>query len=555
MMLDSLSVEDIMTPALVSVAEGQSLHVADAIMSARGLRQLSVVNKDNFLLGLISHRDIVAALREGLKHPVESIMATDVVTLTADMSMRVATGHVLRSRHEFAPVLRDTALVGVLTEDDMLALCMRYFRSSSAQVSDIMTRELVTAKRDMPVPKAMALMESEDVRHLLIANPTGLLEGVTSQRDLLMLQRSLGAETRTVGSWCETPANSTEGAKHPRSSKQGALKTDANSFGTSFLESWTLQEVASKDAWTTTSSTPAAQAAQTLRDNHFGCLPVVESKHLLGIITLGDFLRRMLSDDATKTPTQTVLASCGTYASKSTCRVAPEQSLSRALQCFSEYNTPTLLVVEGDIPVGILSRTDILKALYENNNDQELLTTALADFMSRDVVSVAEGQSVHVAAKLLMEKRVHQLVVEHKGGPPNLFGRSEILRAVTDKRLKTPLSDFMTPVVFSIDAQESLRSALRYLRKADLSGIIVHDGEWPVGVFGQPEALESLDVPPGLPVETRMCSRILCLPKSMPASRAAQQAEALGARHVIVVDCGDAVGLATATDFAGLLAS
>ncbi len=38
------------------------------------------------------------------------------------------------------------------------------------------------------------------------------------------------------GGWCETPANSTKGAKQPRSAKQSALKTDASSFGTSFLD-------------------------------------------------------------------------------------------------------------------------------------------------------------------------------------------------------------------------------------------------------------------------------------------------------------------------------
>ncbi len=49
------------------------------------------------------------------------------------------------------------------------------------------------------------------------------------------------ADEDELGSWSETPANSTEGAKHPGSAKQGALKTDANSFGTSFLEGEALQ--------------------------------------------------------------------------------------------------------------------------------------------------------------------------------------------------------------------------------------------------------------------------------------------------------------------------
>ncbi len=42
---------------------------------------------------------------------------------------------------------------------------------------------------------------------------------------------------RALGVWCRTADQSAEGAKHPRSAKQGALKTGANSFGTSFLES------------------------------------------------------------------------------------------------------------------------------------------------------------------------------------------------------------------------------------------------------------------------------------------------------------------------------
>ncbi len=37
------------------------------------------------------------------------------------------------------------------------------------------------------------------------------------------------------GSWRRTPDHSAKGAKYPCSAKQGALKTDANSFGTSFL--------------------------------------------------------------------------------------------------------------------------------------------------------------------------------------------------------------------------------------------------------------------------------------------------------------------------------
>ncbi len=51
-------------------------------------------------------------------------------------------------------------------------------------------------------------------------------------------------EVSGLGVWCRTPDHSAEGAKHPRSAKQGALKTDANSFGTNFLGAGRVLDVA-----------------------------------------------------------------------------------------------------------------------------------------------------------------------------------------------------------------------------------------------------------------------------------------------------------------------
>ncbi len=536
--LASVLVEDIMTRTQVSVGASQSVHLADALMSARGLQHLPVVDEDNNLLGLVSHRDILAADlgnarqdsradesddfshaapgQEGLLRPVATIMTSEVVTLTKDMNANTAAGHLLRSRHGFAPVLDGTGLVGILTEEDALRLCIQYFRTSPMLVADLMTRELVTATGDTSIEDAIVLMEDEDIHHLLICNMSGQLKGLVSHRDVLMLQRSLAKNA----------------------SKQ----------------SWTIAEVASKTPWTTTSQVLACEAALTLLDNHFGCLPVVEKKHLLGIVTLSDLLTAIVSDDRKKAPEERYIAPCGAYTAKSICRVAPEQSIARAFQCFSQYSTPTLLVVESDTAVGILSHKDVLKAMHESDDVDALLASPLSNYMSRELVRIDGNSNVDKAAALLTQERVHQVVVEHDDAPPGLLGATEILQAVRDLRVKTPLREFMSTILFSIDSKESVKSARRYLRQAELSGLIVNDGKWPVGIFGQPEALASLNALDTDPVETTMCSKIVCLPQEMPASRAAEQAEALGARHIIVQGAGETVGLATATDFASLLA-
>jgi predicted transcriptional regulator len=205
--------------------------------------------------------------------------------------------------------------------------------------------------------------------------------------------------------------------------------------------------------------------------------------------------------------------------------------------------------------VGILSHQDVLAAMEASTDTEALLASPLASLMSRELVRIGGNQNVGDAAMLLTQQRVHQVVVEQEDEEPSLLGTSEILQAVRDQQLQARLSEIMTTVVFSIDGKETVASARRYLKQAALSGLIVHDGKWPIGIFGQAEALASLATEQTNPVDEAMCARIICLPVDMPVSRAAQQAKALGARHIIVQDGGDTVGLATATDFAGLLAS
>ena len=533
-LLDHVLINELMTRTPISIESQQSMHLADARMSARGLQHLPVVDQDNTLLGLVSHRDIVAeglsrnrrharatgksaVLRDtSLERPLESLMTRDVVALTSDMSVRVGIAHLLRSRHGFAPVLEDMTLVGVLTEDDILRFCVRYFRSSPFEVADIMSRELITAKGDTTLAAAAQLMQREDIHHLLVSNHDGRLAGVVSHRDIVMMQRSV--------------------------SEAGE-------------DTWRIEQIATTNAWTTTSNTTVREAAQTLIDNHFGCLPVVEARHLLGIITLSDFLKAMLADDDKRTPTEVFIAPCAAYASQTVCRVAPEQSIARALQCFSQFTTSTLLVVEQDRAVGVLSHKDVLAAMHASEDTEAILASPVSQFMSRELVRIDGNRNVGEAAAMLTQHRVHQVVVERENAEPSLLGTSEIFQAVRDKRLQTPLREIMSCVIFSIDANEAVKSARRYLRQAALSGLVVHDGSLPVGVFGPPEALASLALPEERLVEVAMCSKILCLASTMPVWRVAQQAEALGARHIIVQDGGETVGLATATDFAGLLAA
>ena len=52
--IDSLTVEDVMTPTLVTLNEDASVHEAVHLMESYGLRRVAVVDTDGALIGLVS---------------------------------------------------------------------------------------------------------------------------------------------------------------------------------------------------------------------------------------------------------------------------------------------------------------------------------------------------------------------------------------------------------------------------------------------------------------------------------------------------------------------
>jgi CBS domain-containing protein len=62
-----------------------------------------------------------------------------------------------------------------------------------------------------------------------------------------------------------------------------------------------VEMIMEKQVLTVEADTPASQAALLLEKHKFGCLPVVERGHLVGIVTEADFVRvarRFLERDA-----------------------------------------------------------------------------------------------------------------------------------------------------------------------------------------------------------------------------------------------------------------
>lgn len=97
-------------------------------------------------------------------------------------------------------------------------------------------------------------------------------------------------------------------------------------------------------------------------------------------------------------------------------------------------------VLDNEKPVGIISSTDVLKLVYDiDGTSEQMLTTMLdhqfnlEDAMSTDLVTLPESATVHDAAEVLAEGKLHSvLVVDVAGGLVGIVTSTDLVRYLRD---------------------------------------------------------------------------------------------------------------------------
>jgi CBS domain-containing membrane protein len=130
----TLTVRDLMTPVAQTLGRNDSLSLADDLMHAKRVRHLPVLDEDGALCGIVSQRDLFrGALATALGYGdvaqrkllatlvVKEVMATDVVTTTAETRAADAARLMLARKIGCLPVLDGDRLAGIVTESDFVA--------------------------------------------------------------------------------------------------------------------------------------------------------------------------------------------------------------------------------------------------------------------------------------------------------------------------------------------------------------------------------------------------------------------------------------------------
>jgi CBS domain-containing membrane protein len=133
-----LLVRDLMTPEVFTLRESDTLKTARSMMSLGRIRHIPIVDGEERFLGLLTHRDILAAtisrfadidratrdeIDAGI--PIRETMRTDVKTIAPDAPLRKAAEVLLAHKYGCLPVVSEERLIGIITEADFLRLTIR----------------------------------------------------------------------------------------------------------------------------------------------------------------------------------------------------------------------------------------------------------------------------------------------------------------------------------------------------------------------------------------------------------------------------------------------
>ena len=107
--------------------------------------------------------------------------------------------------------------------------------------------------------------------------------------------------------------------------------------------------------------------------------------------------------------------------------VEPKQSLKYALQKMVRRNVGSVVVVEGENPVGIVTERDISRYVARQTNP---LKTRVRNVMSRPLITIAHSATNQEAMAVMLKHGIRRLPVVEKGKLVGIVSQRDLLRWV-----------------------------------------------------------------------------------------------------------------------------
>ena len=254
---------------------------------------------------------------------VKDVMSADVITITPNETA-VSAAEVMSANGVSGIVVVDNgSVVGIATERDFLAkISGKDTDLSRTTVGEIMSRPVESVSPDVSILDASALMEARHIKRLPVLAGKRLV-GIVTQTDL----------TRAL---------------------------------TSYFVWKDVSEIMSMDVATIQAQATVEQAAEIMHSHSISCIVALEGNRVRGVLTERDLLKRVVvpQKDAKSVRVQDAM-SCPVIA------IHPAYSIFGTFKTMDKMHVRRLVVMEGERLCGIVTQTDIFRAMKKKLQKDE----------------------------------------------------------------------------------------------------------------------------------------------------------------------------------------
>ena len=138
------------------------------------------------------------------------------------------------------------------------------------------------------------------------------------------------------------------------------------------------------------------------------------------------------------------------YMSAPVCAVSADDTAEEANKIMSEKRISCLAVLGRDgHPAGVVSRSDLLRVaramVFATGSPTalQLPSMCVGDLMTPRFFAVSPKSTLVDAASQMIEKRIHRVFVVDGNKPIGVVSTKDIMRAVMDAKVPTPISELM----------------------------------------------------------------------------------------------------------------
>ncbi len=254
-------------------------------------------------------------------------------------------------------------------------------------------------------------------------------------------------------------------------------------------------ELTNKKLITIDANSPVRNAVKLMNKHNISRLLVTKNKKIVGIVTFKDLARRLGHEkERSISDAHVYVSSC--Y-SKKLITINADSDIKEAAKLMLKNDISSLIVVDNEEIVGIVTKTDLIKALTQDNRK-------VREFMHRKVTTVAPNTRVLEARKILINKKISRLPVIKGNELVGMLCYSDISNFLQKFRQRAEgkhwnerlrqytVQDIMSKNVITINPEDTLGKAAKIMIEHDISGLPVVENGSLVGIITKKDLLRAL---------------------------------------------------------------